>query len=522
LGLGSAKWSVVGTSRYAEIVQTALANGISTIETGQEGGDAVLADIYRNKHTLYGTKQPLEILFKVGYRIVPVHDGSAKKIFEGSLEGELASELPPIEDEDPSTGSPLFEKFDVFQNFTETEHQKVVHNINPDFLKSCIESSPLFQLATDFPDQIQLVVLLHNPEVQVLQSDAISSQLEQRQNILHSKLIESFTVLHQFDILKGYGVSSNGLCLPSHHPLFLDFQTVMRSFEAVDSRRATPKSHIIQLPANVLERNGIYVAKKIQQNQNLTPIKVYAMRPLTCYPDAGTGTGKPFALVDYQVPAGLEQTWSWTNTMTHPPLVYEAALKSALSHLDAEDLIAKQSAGMEPLSVEERETIDGCKLLRSILHDLDVNLERTRSLAAHQESLAKDVIPIIQGHFEGMDDETLHVLQTFFGAYNLAVRYAVARNTRRLLRHGEQVANEDSGDNASTSPQTIPEDELPDSKRLQEFGLEFLLKATGNETEDGLKPQRPAFDKIILGASQPEQVLDAIEIVRKHDVFAQV
>lgn len=69
---------------------------------------------------------------------------------------------------------------------------------------------------------------------------------------------------------------------------------------------------------------------------------------MTCHQDTGTGTGKSVAaMVDYRVPTELEQKWIWTITML--PLVFEAALKAKLAHMDASDWIAKQSSGKDQL-----------------------------------------------------------------------------------------------------------------------------------------------------------------------------
>ena len=61
--------------------------------------------------------------------------------------------------------------------------------------------------------------------------------------------------------------------------------------------------------------------------------------------------------------------------------------------------------------MEERETLDGCKLMQSMIHDLDNDLENVRSFAAHEEELYGRIIPLIYDTFELMDDKTSDVLE---------------------------------------------------------------------------------------------------------------
>ena len=176
----------------------------------------------------------------------------------------------------------------------------------------------------------------------------------------------------------------------------------------------------------------------------------------------------------------------------------------------------KQNLDESALTTEERETWDGCRLMQSVLHDLDVGLETVRSFAAHEDTLYRQVIPLIQDTFETYDEGTAQVLQSFFGAYSLAVRYHVAKNTRDLLCHGENSSSSGGGDYSNTV--TYTQEELPASKRLQEFALEFVLKqtvASSEDDKDGVN--KPAIDKVILGCSQPIQVVSAVEIVNKFD-----
>jgi len=155
-------------------------------------------------------------------------------------------------------------------------------------------------------------------------------------------------------------------------------------------------------------------------------------------------------------------------------------------------------------------------------------LDRVRSYAAHEDELYNRIIPLIHDTFEAYDDETANVLQSFFGAYALAVKYAIAKNTRKLLREGEAASSGGKGGGGGggiTVPRSFSEDELPQQMRLQEFGLRYVLvgmnrkKLDGDDEEGGGesagRSERRHFDKIMVGASQPEQVVDTVQIVTK-------
>jgi len=430
---------------------------------------------------------------------------------------------------------------------------KVVHNLGETFLlgegaTSAIASSPLVELWRQYPDDIQLVPMLHNPEVQA--TSLRDSTREERQQRIRDRLVEAFVALEKLvgedGSSKGpnvrigsYGIVSNGLCLPSDHPLFLSHETVLdaaalaQSKLSVDDHSRQLSLSVVQLPANVLETTGIQVARDLREalkrrrnadetvadsdtagddkdkSEEGAPrstalpesvasgLQVYAMRPLTCYPDRGTGEGYPFVLADYMLPATMEKQLVWTNEMQNPPAVYEIALKNAMRHFDAEEIIQLKVEGKD-LTSDQRETLDGCKLMQSLLHDLDAGLDKVRSYAAHESDLYEKIIPLIHDTFEAYDEETAGILKSFFGAYSLAVRYAIARNTRKLLHEGEK-----KGAGGGKKTPKFSDEELPQEMRLQEFGLRFVLK------------ERDLFSRVIVGSSQPEHVVDTVHLATK-------
>ena len=237
------------------------------------------------------------------------------------------------------------------------------------------------------------------------------------------------------------------------------------------------------------------VAKDIQnylsKNESTYPnIDIHTSRPLTCYSDQGTGTGFPFKLLDYEIPLGMTPTDSslkeWTHKITgNTPPQYTPALNLALQHFDAEDILNKEGS----LTVEEKETLDGCRLLQSMLHDLDRSLENMRSFDAYEDELYSKVIPLIHDTFEQLDEESASVLQAFFVAHGSAVRHAVARTTRQLLRKGGEG---------------VPPYDISPNVLLQEFALKWLL-------------EKEYVSKVIVGCAQPHHVLGAINATRQVD-----
>jgi hypothetical protein len=494
LGLGGYKWSQMEASRYYNIVQTALENGMTVLEAGQEGGDRALAEAYEHAVTNNPALKdvPIKVLARIGYRTI----------------------IPPDVDDVEATDSPgpdLFlphdvqvEKHTVPDDQSVTEKagkkpqkvQQVVHNIGGKAVHHALVDSPLTALAKEYPN-VSVVAMLHNPEVQATLIQGQSK--EERQALLKERLTEGLTACQEqvnAGNIGSYGIASNGLGLPSKHPLHLSWRdTVLPAALAAAGKVAddgVSNFSVVQFPMNLLETTGLDVARQIRadcaapENSKLHP-QVYAMRPLTCYPDAGTGDGFPFVLADYLLPFTMEKALQWSNTRSEPPEAYELALQTAMAHFDAEEILQLKQEGAD-LTTEQRETLDGCKLLHSLLHDVDFGLEKVRSFAAHEQDLYEKIIPLIHDTFEGYDEETAAVLQSFFAAYSLAVKHAIARNTRALLQEG-----------GGSAP--VYED-IPQETRLQEYALQFLFA-------------EPAIDMVIAGCSQPDQVLDMVEIAEK-------
>lgn len=485
LAVGSHKWASMEREQYLEIIHTALANGITTLEVGQEGGDVMMSEVLstiaseeeKESHPLPNN---VELLQRVGYRTLTKN----KQGWEGDV---FMEELPK------GAGT-------------------VQHNLSQAALKAALYDSYLLH-APSASWRTKRTLLLHNPEVQASAMD--DKKLTARQEHLRTVLTDSFLYLQEA-IMKhaekphnviGYGVASNGFGLPDNHPLHLSWtDAVFPALQDVQATLGQVDFRVVQLPINLLETTGLQVAQQVKSDKGafsekkiLDQTQVFAMRPLTCYPDAGTGNGKPFVLADYKLPANMDKTLQWTHTMTSPPQAYQIALKTAMAHFDASEILEAKQRG-EELTTEQRETLDGCKLMQSLLHDVDQSLENVRSFAQHEEDLYNKIIPLIQDTFEGYDEETAQILQSFFGAYSLAVRYAIAKNTRQVLVEGEKAS-----DGSSKSKSSAPKyPDLSPDVRLQEYAIDFLLKAD------------KSVDKLLIGFSEAEQILEDMDIIHQH------
>ena len=123
----------------------------------------------------------------------------------------------------------------------------------------------------------------------------------------------------------------------------------------------------------------------------------------------------------------------WTHKIPECPAHYAPSLNAAMGHFDAEELVEIEQDGDRKLTTEEIETLEGCRLLQSMLADLDLSLHTMRSFEAYENDLSTKVIPMIHDTFEELDEESAMVLQTFFAAHGAAARHAIAKTTRALL-----------------------------------------------------------------------------------------
>lgn len=469
-GLGGHNWKAFSPESYRELISHALSRQVSYLEiAGHGGGEIAMVGALQSamERSPDLAERSLTVTTRIGYRTLGAGDDAQLVI--------------------PRPGDVVLkEQGEAPSSIRAT----VVHNVSSSFVEESIQSSPLLELQADMP-HLRLVYLVHNPEVQVLEllEQYPDATPEARDSFIQARWTPALDMLEEYSTSNtgvSFGVVSNGLGIPApnNHPMHLNSDIVIDA--------ANKYSHFlaVHLPANLLERHGWDVARRIKAEA--PSVSIGAIRPLTCYPDLGIGTGHPFRLVDYALPSidgghpfapmgttgdtMSTSTTQYTHEMSGVPSIYQIALQTAMSHFDAEEILETKQE--RDLTTEERETLDGCKLVQSMIYDLDADLDRIRSFTAHEDELYGRIIPLLYDTFEAMDDHTSDVLQAYFAAYAVAVRFAIAKKTRQVLREGEMQAE---------FP-TPKYPDIPSSMSLQEYSVRRMLA-------------EPAFDRIIAGAS---------------------
>jgi len=490
-----------------------------------KGGDiamvgAIQGALERNPQFMIS---PVTITARLGYRNLIVGDDGGKLV-EGATtttNGETDSSSLPTQHEGPMPGDVILTQPEEGENDASSTASydtpnNVVHNLSADYILQAVQSSPLLELLE--MENLKLIFLLHNSEVQVvdLLKEDPKATIEARREFIQQRWTPAMETLQEYSATSNhdnsknifsFGVCSNGIGIPKNdnHPMYLDADLIVQAANDYDQFTT------VQLPANLLETYGWEMARKIKAEASA--VDVVAMRPLTCYPDLGTGSKYPFRLVDYALPtleegsvggvkgicdntpisagSGKKNSECYTNDMSGIPVIYQMTLQAAMSHFDAEELLEIKQE--RELTMEERETLDGCKLMQSMIHDLDNQLVDMRSFAAHEDELYGRIIPLIHDTFELMDDKTSDVLQAYFAAYAVAVRYAIAKKTREVLREGEKE---------SSSSITYPD--IPQSMSLQEYALRHMMS-------------EKCFDRIVIGASTMQDFQHQTELMEAID-----
>eukprot|EP00557_Chaetoceros_sp_GSL56_P002935 CAMPEP_0176487756 /NCGR_PEP_ID=MMETSP0200_2-20121128/6317_1 /TAXON_ID=947934 /ORGANISM="Chaetoceros sp., Strain GSL56" /LENGTH=573 /DNA_ID=CAMNT_0017884637 /DNA_START=111 /DNA_END=1830 /DNA_ORIENTATION=+ len=528
---------------FPSVIATAIQNNINTFETTLDKEeemrrgmtDAIMflddSDGSSPGEKFHFREKSLKVIGKISYRTCTNiecgdADGNDDKSSSQRLQGDV------LQEQNHARG----DKSNINNHAAQTT-TTIYHNLSPWFIRETISKSPLVEMYQNLAP-VDLIYCAHNPEAQGTEMIMKDAPLEDVREHVKETLIRAFITFEQLvgeQKIGSYGVCSNGLGLSSSHPMHLSWEDVLAaSAEAarrvhgdvlgggVADGEGAGNEHVnhfstMQLPVNLLEIHGLKVANRVKDylasphakdiagmplpNQ----VQIHSTRPLTCYPDRGTGTGYPFKLVDYLIPTAEDGSGKgWSHDFRGIPAFYTTVLNETMAHFDATPLLEiKEEEGRE-LTMEERETLDGCKLLQSMIHDLDANLSsgHLRSFAAYEEDLYTKVIPMMHGTFEELDANSAAVLQRFFQAHGTAVRYSIAKTTRQLLKQG--------GDG-------VQRYDIPDDMTMQEFAIRFLLEqqcdgeyAKGQQQCDGEYAKEPSIDRIIVGCPKAEHVIEAV------------
>ncbi len=483
---------------FASVIATAIQNEINTFET----------TLHKEEEIRRAMTDALMYLSSQNKAQIP--DRSLKMIGKISYQTKDAS----CDTDDSSSNGGILQE--------QNEKQSVYHNLSPEYITETINKSPLVELYQNEQKEaalsaVDIIYCAHNPEAQGMELLQREAPMEEVRGFVKHQLFQAFVTMERLvgeGKMGSYGVCSNGLGLASSHPMYLSWEDVLdasaqaaREIHGFDCGRQENNLSTVQLPVNLLETHGLKVANRIKQflaspdadqvggmtlGEN---IEVHATRPLTCYPDRGTGTGHPFKLVDYEIPIkedGSEK--SWTHLIKNVPAFYTSILNETMGHFDASHLHELKEEEERDLTMEERETLDGCKLLQSMIHDLDANLSsgNLRSFAAYEEDLYTKVVPLIHDTFEELDSDSAAVLHRFFQAHGTAVRHSIAKTTRKLLLAGGQG---------------VEKYDIPDEISMQEFAIRFILE----QQCEGDFVQGPLIDRAVVGSPRLEHVIEAVK-----------
>ena len=314
-------------------------------------------------------------------------------------------------------------------------------------------SSPRIARSFSTRSNLSLSLLLHNPEEATSKLPSAAAR--------HAFLEESFGALAPFlgndssaTPLTATGVCSNGLSLPSSHPLSISLSSL-----------PLPPSSTVLLPLNLLESSSLPLpSSPAFAGLNHT---IIGTRPLTPHPDGGAGDSHPFKLLDYELTAPDS---SKTSTHLLPPGYvepsYRPALALALGHFDADSLADRVASG-EKLSEEEEGTLEGAGILQGLLKRVDGELKSLRSMAAYDAMLAKEIVPVIQSTFEELDEETSTLLSSYFAASGSSARILTAQRTRTLVTSG----GDGGGDTVKHA--------VPEGMAMQEYAIRWAMEREG-------------------------------------------
>lgn len=342
------------------------------------------------------------------------------------------------------------------------------HCIHPAFIQDQLGRS-LARLGMPSLD----VFLLHNPEYYLThnvpaQAGAISAEdLQTHRDEMDRRLLEAFKAL-EGEIASGqgrirsYGISSNSFSLPPEHPHFLRYDHLaamaMEAAKAVSPEAQVHHFSTIQLPANLLEQEGLHRAVQWAARTSLT---VLINRPLNAFDDRMS-----LRLAEYPD--------------SRP--AYHHARDALLQYIDAQKTA---------LSGHEK---DGYTLFQEEVGGIDAALAQKdlHSVLAWEGISSRMVMPMLRRGLEAtarpdktFDAEGMRLAQEYLRACERLVSYLSGIHAREEIE------------------KTLGFGPIPAEKSLQEFAIEFLLEHAGVST-------------VLLGCRNTRYVRDAIKINDKH------
>ncbi len=307
------------------------------------------------------------------------------------------------------------------------------HDISFEGIGAVVGSNNLIKECMKRSDR-DVCLLLHNPEAYV--NECLSDPNVGREKGMNT-VRETFERIEKEligkNVISSTGIASNGLSLPSSHPLHYPYPGFL------------PKNSTVMLPLNLLENSAIPLIGKGGKGGH----NVIASRPLKAYPD-GVG-GEYFNIRDYD---GISESAGGE---------YGRCYKEILGYFDAEELVEELRDEGGSMSEEERkeinETVEGCRIIQKLLLDHDKSLESFKSMSVYDSYLSNEVIPVLNNTFEGLDEDTSAALTGYFKSTGDYLRFSTARDIRKtLVAKGHKIG---------------------EGARMQEYAVEWCLRQEG-------------------------------------------
>ena len=185
---------------YPSVLATAIQNNVDTFETtlhkeeemGRGMTDAIM---YLQSHGNQIADRSIKVMGKIGYRTA-----------SDKLSGDIIQEQ---------------QSGDV----------SVFHNFSKAYIEETVTKSPLTELFRD-RKEVDLVFLAHNPEAQGAELVSKGAPTDDVRLYVKEQMLNTFVAMETMageGKIGSFGVCSNGLSLPSKHPLHLFWEDIFSS-----------------------------------------------------------------------------------------------------------------------------------------------------------------------------------------------------------------------------------------------------------------------------------------------------
>lgn len=238
LGIGGTKSGKANPSQYANVIEKALKEGVTTFES-VNGSEKTLTQAFtlammNLQHHIIDKpihEKDITLTTRFGYRSEVLEENTNKSNGSLSFQGDVKL----MNDFNTSSSN---------SGGTRGGLEQAYHNISPEYLEYFMEDNALIKLKRGEWGQnnhetknLNLILMAHNPEVQaselLLSSNNNSGiPLPEIRQLVKEKMVESFQGLEEVcsnRSISSYGVVSNGLSLPESHPLHLSWSDVVHA-----------------------------------------------------------------------------------------------------------------------------------------------------------------------------------------------------------------------------------------------------------------------------------------------------